>query len=97
MTETTSTTKEDAYYDRNQAIMALAKLAIQQGYTVGVKIDPNEPNWPVLMVDLPTGQVGWHLPKDELIGEWPEYKKEWDGHTLNEKRKRMHQFYLSGN
>jgi hypothetical protein len=44
------------------------------------------------MIDLPTGQVGWHLPKAEVNGQFPSYEKEWDGHTLEEKRKRMKEF-----
>ncbi|MCK9398064.1 MAG: hypothetical protein M0Q44_21065 [Methylobacter sp.] len=84
-----SNSKDDAYFDRNQAVMALAKLAMQQGYKAGIRIDPNEPDWPVLMIDLPSGQVGWHLPKNELVGAWPEYDKAWDGHNLNEKRQRL--------
>jgi hypothetical protein len=30
-----SSTLNDAYFDRNQVVMALAKLAIQQGYKAG--------------------------------------------------------------
>lgn len=87
-----SNSKDDAYFDRNQAVMALAKLAMLQGYKAGLRIDPNEPDWPVLMIDLPSGQVGWHLPKNELIGTWPEYDQAWDGHNLNEKRQRLARF-----
>ena len=87
-----SSTLNDAYLDRNQAVMALAKLAIQQGYKVGLRKDPNEPDWPVLMIDLPTGQVGWHIKKQDLMGLWPDYEKEWDGHSLEEKRDRMEAF-----
>jgi hypothetical protein len=54
--------------------------------------DPDERDWPVLMIDLPTGQVGWHLPKEEVNGQWPSYEKEWDGHSLEEKRERLRRF-----
>ncbi len=91
MTEQSSTL-DDAYFDRNQAVMALGRMAQSLGYNVGLKTDPKEPDWPVLMIDLPTGQVGWHLPKDEVVGDWPEYDGEWDGHSLDEKRKRIHAF-----
>lgn len=84
--------KEDVYFDRNQAVMALAKLALRQGFKTGLRIDPNEPDWPVLMIDLPSGQVGWHLPKHEIYGTWPEYTQEWDGHTVTEKRRRLERF-----
>ncbi len=87
--KTTSDSKQEAYYDRNLAVMALARLAEKQGYSVGISHDPNEPDWPVLMIDLPTGQVGWHLPKDELQGNWSSYKKDWDGHSLEEKHCRI--------
>ena len=91
MTEQSSTI-DDAYFDRNQAVMALAKMAMQSGYRVGLKKDPDEPEWPVLMIDLPTGQVGWHLPVNEVRGDWPEYDKEWDGHSLEDKRQRIMSF-----
>jgi hypothetical protein len=92
-----SSTLNDAYFDRNQAVMALAKLAKQQGYNVGLTIDPNEPDWLVMMIDLPTGQVGWHLPKHEIIGDWQDYETGWDGHNLAEKRQRMAQFITTEN
>jgi hypothetical protein len=82
----------EAYFDRNQAAMALAKLAQTHGMKVGWHFDKNEPDWPVLIIDLPTGQVLWHLPKEEAIGNFPVYDKAWDGHDLEEKRQRMEAF-----
>ena len=84
-----SSTLDDAYFDRNQSVMVLARMALKLGFNVGLIDDPDEPEWPVLMVDLPTGQVGWHLPKDEIIGDWPQYNGRYDGHTLKEKRRRL--------
>ncbi len=89
---TQSSTVDDAYFDRNQAAMALAKMALALGYRVGLCRDKEEPDWPVLMIDLPGGQVGWHLPAKEVVGEWPEYPGEWDGHSLAEKRRRIESF-----
>ncbi len=86
---TFSNSKEEAYQDRNLAVMALAKLAKLQGYSVGVKLDPEQPDWPVIMIDLPTGQVGWHIPVKELTGDWAEFSDEWDGHSIQEKHKRL--------
>lgn len=83
--------ESDAYFDRNQAVLALARLAKAQGLVVGVKEDPE---WPILFIDLPTGQVSWHIAKKELVGEWPEYSGVWDNHTLEEKRERMKRFIL---
>jgi hypothetical protein len=84
-----SSTLDDTYFDRNQAAMALARCAIRLGFRVGVKPDPE---WPILFIDLPVGQVTWHIPSAELVGEWLDYVGEWDGHTLDEKRKRMDDF-----
>jgi hypothetical protein len=72
--------------------MALAKMALAIGLKVGLINDPDEPDWPVMMIDLPTGQVGWHLPKEDIIGNWPQYNGNWDGHSLEEKRERLHRF-----
>ena len=94
MDKTQSNTLSEAYFDRNLAVMALARLAQTHGFRVGLRRDPEEPDWPVLMVDLPTGQVSWHLPPGELVGDWPVYQ-EWDGHTLEEKQQRISRFLLT--
>lgn len=80
---------EEAYLDRNQLAQAFARLALEQGWTTGLSIDPDEPDWPVLYVDTPAGQISWHLPKHEIIGEWPRYQGKWDGHTVEQKRARL--------
>ena len=79
-------------FDRNQAVQAMAKMALRLGMKAGLRRDPNTPGWPVLMIDLPEGQVGYHLPEDEVAGDWPDYDKEWDGHSLAEKRERVARF-----
>jgi hypothetical protein len=80
---------EAVYQDRNQAVQALARLAQQAGYQAGMGVDPEEPDWPVLFVDLPSGQVSWHLKRDDIIGEWPAYVGKWDGHDTAEKQARV--------
>ena len=82
-----SSTLDDAYFDRNQSVMALAKMARYIGHTVGV--NRADPEWPILFIDLPTGQVSWHIKASELKGEWPEYEGTWDGHDLATKRARV--------
>ena len=47
----------EAYFDRNQAVMALAILAEALGHTVGLNANPDDCEWPILYIDLPTGQV----------------------------------------
>jgi len=46
----------------------------------------------VLFVDLPAGQVSWHLPKEEVVGTWSQYDGQWDGHDPDEKRARLERF-----
>jgi hypothetical protein len=45
-----------------------------------------------MRIDLPTGQVSWHLPSHELVGNFPDYMGEWDGHDVDEKRIRLMRF-----
>ena len=88
-----SNTLDDAYFDRNQAAQGFAWLAGEAGYNYGV--DRKDAEWPILRVDLPSGQVSWHIPAAELIGDWPAYEGDWDGHTLEEKRKRINHWLNS--
>jgi hypothetical protein len=83
----------EAYYDRNLVVQALAKLAMDQGLNVGIRQDKE---WLILYIDLPTGQVSWHIPASELIGEFPEYNGKWDGHDLDQKRDRIKKFIAKG-
>ena len=86
----TQSIPEEAYFDRNQLALAYAKLAQEKGWRVGFGLDPDEPDWPVLYIDTPAGQVSWHLPVAEVaIQDWPVYEGEWDGHDLAEKRRRL--------
>lgn len=87
----TQSTSDEAYFDRNQAVLALARLALDGGHSVGLGIDPSEPDWPVLYIDLPgAGQVSWHLPATEVdLSSWPRYPGVWDGHDVEEKRRRL--------
>ena len=79
-------TPDEAYLDRNLVVQVLARLSRELGYKVGIKDDSK---WPILYIDLPTGQVSWHIPKKELIGDWPIYQGKWDGHDLETKRNRL--------
>ena len=79
-------TPDDAYYDRNLCVQAMLKMAQKLGFITGLKEDPE---WPILYIDLPTGQVSWHIPKQEILTDFPEYNEKWDGHNLQEKRRRL--------
>lgn len=89
---TQSSTLQDAYTDRNQAALLAAHLARMLGMKTGWHIDHIEPEWPVLFIELPTGQVSWHIPKAEAGAYHPVWFDGWDGHTVEEKRRRIRQF-----
>lgn len=91
--KTQSDTLAEAYFDRNLVVQLAVDLAWDAGYKAGMYIDPSEPDWSVLYIELPgEGQVSWHVPKSELIPRkprWPDDGTQWDGHDLEEKRRRI--------
>jgi hypothetical protein len=78
-------TLDDAerYDERNAAVVLCVGYAMRAGYEAGFRIDEEEPAWPVAFIELPTGQVSWHLP---------EFPLEWDGHQREEKYLRVKEF-----
>lgn len=93
--------KLDAVYrERNLVAAALARLAIAQGWKAGIGNDPSvEEGWQnVLFIDLPTGQVSWHIHSSEIEAfsslQW--YENAWDGHTVMEKNARLFEFVNNG-
>ncbi len=93
--EATQSTPNEAYFDRNQAFQLAAMLAELQGHQVGIAIDPDEgEEWPVLYIDLPTGQVSAHIPRDELNADFLPYPGGWDGSTVKEKRARIYDLLM---
>lgn len=78
----------DTNYDvRYGLVLEIMCLANKMGYPNGVRIDESEPEWPVFYIELPTGQVSWHMPAHKHI---------WDGHTTEEKFQRIKN-YVGGN
>ena len=68
------------YELREQAVMEAMAVARGLGFRCGYRIDPEEPDWPVAFIQLPTGQVSWHMPQ---------FPDPWDGHDNEEKRRRI--------
>ena len=73
----------ELYKIRTEHMWHAVAFASAAGYQVGIKFDPKEPAWPVVYIDLPTGQVSWHIT---------EYPGEWDGHSTEEKYARIAAF-----
>lgn len=86
--EITQDMLNEVYADRNRLAQLLAYLAEKCGYVAGIEAVPDDPDWPVLYIDLPTGQVSWHIPRADL---WPHstYEGAWDGHDNTLKANRM--------
>lgn len=74
------------YAYRERLVYHLLHYAGLAGFECGIRIDPNEPEWPVVYIELPTGQVSWHMPQHE---------KEFDGHSTEEKFERIKRFIES--
>lgn len=77
---------QDLYTERAALVAALSKL-----FSASLETDPAQPNWPVCIIDLPTGQVSWHVaPQDlPLFEHLPTGQREWDGHSTSEKYARL--------
>lgn len=81
---------DQAYYERNQLVAALARL-FPSGITK-TAIEGWDPAWHnCIFIDLPTGQVSWHFHDREayLFAGLPEYTQPWDGHSTPEKYRRV--------
>lgn len=84
----------DLYRERAHLVAALSKL-----FPASLEHDPAEPEWPVCIIDLPTGQASWHIaPSDvELFAHLNRsVGRVWDGHTTQEKYARLDGLFVGG-
>lgn len=90
--------KDAAYRERNKLVSLAARMAIALGHSAGLAMhDPTDAQWDpkwrtIVVIDLPTGQVTWHIHDDEvgLFLFLPLYDKwKWDGHDTDEKYRRV--------
>lgn len=87
LTEIEAADTAGAYEERNRHVYELLAVAAQSGWPHGIRIDPADPEWPVVYVELPVaGQVSWHVPQ---------YADPWDGHTTDEKYERAARYGAS--
>jgi hypothetical protein len=81
--------RADVDYQRRQWLVYHAlELSSLIGYPTGIGMDDKEPDWPVVYIELPTGQVSWHMPPHPVP---------YDGHTTREKYSRCRLFSESVN
>ncbi|MFD0883862.1 hypothetical protein ACFQ08_04730 [Streptosporangium algeriense] len=73
----------------------VAYLAAVYPSAIVPNADPDEPNWPVIYVTTPQGQLSWHLSTADLdlFPHVPvldaDQSPAWDGHTTAEKYERL--------
>ena len=76
--------ENDTNYDERYLLVFKAVyLALANGFDAGIRPDINELKWPVVYIELPTGQVSWHMPQ---------HISPWDGHDTDEKYRRVDEF-----
>lgn len=87
------------YTERARVAVALARGCRQMGCAVGFGYDAAEPDWPVLFIELPIGQVSWHLSphaRATLAADIADDSAwRWDGHTTDEKYRRLDEWSRS--
>ncbi len=89
--------KNDAYTERNMCVAFMAKMALALGWGVTLTThDETDLSWDrewltIVNFDTPAGQLSWHLHDDHVkYFQGIRYlHHDWDGHTTEEKYKRM--------
>jgi hypothetical protein len=88
MSDDSSNVLNAAYRERAQLVALLAAIyPASWNYS-----DPDEPEWAVVYVGLPTGQASWHVHADDM-GLFSHVRRDnatrWDGHSTEEKYRRI--------
>jgi hypothetical protein len=76
---------DEDYTRRYGLVLDALALAHRLGYEAGIDLDPDEPFWPLVFIELPMGpwgpnQVSWHMPC---------HTRPFDGHTTAQKLQRL--------
>lgn len=84
------------YSERNKCVALLVRMALALGLTAGIGKHEGKGDWDpewmnVVFIDLPAGQVSWHIHDSELpmFDFLPPYPGRWDGHDTAEKYRRV--------
>ena len=83
--------KNGAYSERNKLVAALSKIFPASLERHEGEVWEDDWRW-VVFIDLPTGQVSWHLHDSELrqFDHLPnKCGRKWDGHTNEQKYERL--------
>lgn len=71
------------YANRNRAVIAALHHALAYGYEAGIRVDEDDLAWPIVFIELPTGQVTWHIEQ---------HGNGWDGHDTEQKYARVKEY-----
>lgn len=87
--------KNNAYKERNELVSLISKLF--PSYIASHPEDDLEweEDWRnIVFIDLPTGQASWHIHDSDfgIFKHLPIGKNCWDGHTTDDKYKRIRRF-----
>ena len=74
-------TKDLAYWERNV-------LALKYADGFYKDLQNNYPGW-LRVLSLEGGKITFHIPDDFNVGNLPEIDPNWDGHTTEEKWRRI--------
>lgn len=92
--------KDAAYFERNQCVALIARMALALGHDVAVTktvIDGWSEDWHgCIYIELPTGQVSWHFHDSQayLFEGLPSVPAVWDGHDTPEKYRRVNDAFI---
>lgn len=96
-TDSEPKTKSDVYRDRN--LLALAFITAYTEVRACPEFgwwpdtdDVNGESWAVVWVNLPMGQVGWHIRREDVPDAMPKRDPEYDGYTTAEKNDRLQRY-----
>ncbi|MCX5201074.1 hypothetical protein OG897_06305 [Streptomyces sp. NBC_00237] len=84
--------RDGAYRERARLVAHLASLYPSHiGHT-----DPTAPDWAVVIIEAPTGQMSWHIAERDMdlfahVEPTNRICRGWDGHTTDEKYERLAQ------
>lgn len=87
--------KDSAYAERNRLLVGFCALAIAMGFNACL-MDHEGADWDddwrtIVCIELPTGQVTWHIHDSEvpLFQFLSRTENHWDGHDTQEKYQRV--------
>lgn len=105
--EASEASKNRAYTERMQCVAAIARAARAEGCRAWVgEHNANDATWEqdwrgIVFIELPTGQVSWHMhdshrPMFDFLPSGSEVSAPWDGHSTEEKYRRLAAWHAPG-